>query len=308
MEHNLKQISYAYKSLNQSQQGFITRFAPSPTGYLHLGHFFHLCLLYAVCEQPEQQIIFRIEDHDASRCRPEYVQALSEDAAALGFRDFSTRTRQSEHLDRYQLAFDALQRQNLVYPCSCTRKQLAERRSTAPVRASDVYDGHCRDRQLAGQSCDIVWRLRCEAFRFSWQDCFQGPQTQELAAGSGDFPVRDRDGQWTYQFAVVVDDLFENIGLILRGEDLLHATVSQEYLKTLLDPDYKPAAIGHHGLLRDTGGKKLSKRSLAASVRGMLRDGQTPAEILSSALAAGGIRCPLPISTIDEFRAVVQDG
>lgn len=287
----------------KNKQGFITRFAPSPTGYLHLGHVFHLSLLHLLTDNFCEQIIFRIEDHDQSRARGQYLQALVEDTTALGFGPFLLTTQQSNHFDRYQKVFEDLKEQNLVYPCTCTRRDLMRRFQESKLKYSPgEYDGYCRKNPVSTCDSPVTWRLKSTNKKFKWHDLMQGNQSGFVRPYYDDFAVRDRDGQWTYQFAVVVDDSVENIEVIIRGEDLLASTARQSYLRSLLDKREMPL-LCHHNLLVDEAGKKLSKRSLAASVKEMLNQGAKPTQVIADAARAAKIidRSHLSLQDLKEF-------
>ena len=262
----------------------ITRFNPSPTGYLHLGHVVNAVYVWGVAAAHGATVRLRIEDHDRIRSRPEYEAAIVEDMAWLGFThggpDPALWTRQSDHSARYDAALARLRDVAHVYACDCSRKQLGGER----------YAGRCRERGLAeapGRGLRVVIDPGEETF----DDLRLGPQRQTPASQCGDLLLRDRDGQWTYQFAVTVDDIEEEVDLVVRGEDLLASTGRQLRLGRLLGRNDPPLYF-HHPLIVKPSGEKLSKSSGDTGVRELRAAGLTAAEVIGRAAAAAGLVAP----------------
>ena len=197
----------------------LTRFAPSLTGYLHLGHVVNAIYVWGIARALGGRVLLRIEDHDRIRCRPEYETALLQDLAWLGFEPdagLDPVLRQSDSPSVYQDALDSIRATNDVYVCQCSRKDICGER----------YDGRCRQRALHdGPGRGIRVRLGNETEAF--EDALLGRLTQTPAEQCGDLLVRDRDGYWTYQFAVTVDDIRQNVTLVVRGADLVSSTGRQ---------------------------------------------------------------------------------
>lgn len=257
-----------------------TRFAPAPTGYLHLGHIANALVVWGVARARGAEVVLRIEDHDRQRCRPAYEAALLEDLEWLGlvpdvgrletFRRGPTPYRQSDNRPAYTGGVAGLrQRGHQVYACDCSRQQILARvaRPAAPGEAgSDLrYDGFCRERGL-GPGPGRGLRLALPAGVEQFDDLRLGPQAQEPAAQCGDLLLRDRLGNWTYQFAVVVDDWSQGIDLVIRGEDLLDSTGRQIVLARMLGREGAPMFL-HHPLLRKPSGAKLSKSDGDTGIR-----------------------------------------
>jgi glutamyl-tRNA synthetase/glutamyl-Q tRNA(Asp) synthetase len=274
----------------------LTRYAPSPTGYLHLGHVANAVWVWGLARALGGRVLLRLEDHDRGRCRPEYETALLEDLGWLGlepdvggpeqFRSGQSDYRQSDGEAVYQAALDALGRRASIFACDCSRKDLAG-------AAGDVfneetrYSGRCRDRALSpGRGRGV--RLRVEPGAEQFVDGRLGPQTQEPWAQCGDLLLRDRMGQWTYQFAVVADDLRHGVDLVVRGEDLLGSTGRQLLLGRLLGRTEPPVFV-HHPLIRKPGGEKLSKASGDTGIHELRLAGVSPAETLGRAAALTGL-------------------
>ncbi len=230
------------------------------------------------------RVLLRIEDHDRTRSRPEYDAALLEDLEWLGFQPDEGPVRQSEDDGPYRAALERLRGAGLVYGCDCSRTTF-ERWRQQHGRPWDGpgCPGECRGRELAGPILRVILGGGFEG----WPDGLVGPCADAITS-AGDPPIRDRDGQWTYLFAVVVDDLRQDIDLVIRGEDLLASTPSQIRLGTLLGRD-SPAIFAHHPLIRRADGAKLSKASRDTSVRELRAAGRTAPELIGEAAAAVGL-------------------
>jgi glutamyl-Q tRNA(Asp) synthetase len=275
-----------------------TRFAPAPTGYLHLGHVANALWVWQTARERAASVLLRIEDHDRQRCRPEYEAALLEDLDWLGFspdvgsteefRRGASPYRQSDSGSFYKEGLARLQAAgHRVYACDCSRKDEASQ--TAPdENAGGRYSGRCRGRGLAhtpGRGLRVVMPATVERF----EDLRLGPERQEPALQCGDLLLRDRLGNWTYQFAVVVDDLRHGIDLVIRGEDLLESTGRQLSLARMLGrPD--PPRFLHHPLILKPGGEKLSKGNRDTSVRDLRAAGVSRERVLRRAAEAVGLQ------------------
>lgn len=235
----------------------------------------------------DARVLVRIEDHDASRARPAFDSAILEDLAWLGFRADIGPVRQSDPdaLVAYAGAAERLTADGLVYGCDCTRATFtawSESRGTA-WRGTGC-PGSCRDRGLSGP----VLRVALGGGSETWMDGLLGPCADDVTP-AGDLPIRDRHGHWTYGFCVVVDDLRQDVSLVIRGRDLLHATPSQIRLGRLLGRA-APATFLHHRLIRRPDGSKLSKSSGDTGVRGLRAAGASPSEVIAMAgRAIGGL-------------------
>jgi len=275
--------------------GWRTRFAPAPTGHLHLGHVVNAIHVWGMARAHHGLVMLRIEDHDRVRCRAVYERAVLDDLDWLGFvpdiaptsafRAGATTHRQSDNDWRYAAAITALELRDRVYTCRCSRGDIA--RVVPDVANQEMrYPGTCRGAKLppdASPQRRVI--LDDELERFF--DLRLGPQEQHPAQQCGDLLARDRLGQWTYQFAVAVDDLEDKIDLVIRGEDLLPSTGRQRALARLLGRK-KSALFLHHPLLRKPGGEKLSKSAGDSGVRDLRKAGLTPGEVIGRAAKAAG--------------------
>jgi glutamyl-tRNA synthetase/glutamyl-Q tRNA(Asp) synthetase len=251
-------------------------------------------------------VLLRIEDHDRQRCRPEYDAALLEDLAWLGFEADDGPVRQSDPdaAEAYDGALERLRGEGLVYACDCTRGTFAAASWTGPG-----CPGGCRSRGLAFRD-SLTLRVALGGGREAWMDLFAGPVAGEVAE-HGDVAIRDRHGNWTYSFAVVVDDARQAVDLVIRGRDLLHATAAQIRLARLLGRDRPPAFL-HHPLIHKPSGAKLSKADADTSVRELRAAGASPEELIGRAAAAVGLvpdarPVTLP-ALVERFATGVQGG
>jgi glutamyl-Q tRNA(Asp) synthetase len=266
----------------------VTRFAPSPTGCLHLGH------AYAALRAREagDRFLLRIEDIDRARCRPEYEAVIFEDLSWLGLNWEKPVLRQSNRTFAYRAAIQHLTERGLTYPCFCTRKEIADeiaRAGAAPHGAEGpLYPGICRglrddarrDRIAAG----VPYALRLEAGRaadmvgpLSFHE--HGEKIDVDPVSLGDIVLARKEMPAAYHLAAVVDDAFQGVTLVTRGEDLLPATHVQRLLQALLD---LPVPIyAHHKLILDDRGKKFSKRDASVTLREMRANDATPENILA---------------------------
>jgi glutamyl-Q tRNA(Asp) synthetase len=282
-----------------------TRFAPAPTGYLHLGHVANAIWVWGLAEVTESKVILRIEDHDRERCRPEFDVAILEDLDWLGFVADAGPVRQSADPAPYRAALDRLRDRGLVYACDCARSTFAAWTAHHGHRwQGPGCPGDCRARALDDDGV-VALRVALGAGSERWSDLLLGPRSAE-ASPSGDLAIRDRHGNWTYGFAVVLDDMRQSVSLIVRGEDLLEVTAGQIRLGHLLGrPD--PPLFAHHPLIRKPGGQKLSKADGDTGVRDLRSVAASPADVIGWAAGAIGLipkARPVPAS---EVGALVRD-
>ena len=264
----------------------LTRFAPSPTGYLHLGHVVNAICVWGIARALGGRVLLRIEDHDRVRSRPAYASALLEDLAWLGFAPDEGPVRQSDEPHACAEAMARLARDHRVYACDCSRKAIA---ADAPVPPGEEprYPGRCRARDVApGPGRGLRVEIAPGVERFD--DAGLGPQAQDPAAQCGDLLLRDRDGHWTYQFAVTVDDARQGIDLVIRGIDLLSSTGRQIRLARMLGRERPPVFL-HHPLVHNAAGGKLSKSAGDTGVRELRDAGVAANEVIRRAAVAVGL-------------------
>jgi glutamyl-Q tRNA(Asp) synthetase len=280
----------------------VTRFAPSPTGYLHLGHVRSALEGWRAARCTGGRFLLRLEDIDQTRCRDEYAAAILDDLAWLGLSWDGPVRKQSEHFDDYRDALNRLEMMGVLYPCFCTRRAIQEeiaRAGGAPHVLSGLpYPGTCRgldSRQRAKRRCGIDYALRLDLARalaltgpLDWlEEEGEGPRRKPVDPTSlGDVVLARKDVPTSYHLAVTVDDAIQEVTLVTRGADLARATHIHRVLQALLGlrtPRYR-----HHALVTDAAGRRLSKRDRALTIRSMRESGISPTEIIARAALAGG--------------------
>ena len=270
----------------------VTRFAPSPTGLLHLGHAYSALFAFEAARQAGGRFLLRVEDIDFIRCRREFEEALLEDLAWLGVEWELPVRRQSAHLAEYSVVANGLKARGLLYPCFCTRKDILreiESAGGAPHGSEGpLYPGLCRDlsederqtRIAAGESFALrlhLDRAVAEAGNdLEWCDLVKGVQLAQPEL-LGDVVLVRKDIGCSYHLAVALDDALQGITRVTRGEDLFEATHLQRLLQALLElptPEYH-----HHSLICDETGKRLAKRDEAESLRSLREHGESPKDV-----------------------------
>lgn len=272
----------------------VSRFAPSPTGRLHLGHAYSALLAQRFARERHGAFLLRIEDIDPGRARAEFVDGIIEDLAWLGIEWDGAIVYQSERLVLYREALERLRSSNLVYPCFCTRSEIAAEiaaSASAPHGPEGArYPGTCRrlsadEREERARSMPHAWRLdaakaAAAAGPLTWSD-----DSSEIAAGPdafGDVVVARKDAPTSYHLAVTVDDAAQGISDVVRGRDLFAATHVHRLLQALLG--LPTPLYHHHPLLLDGDGHRLAKRHGAPTIAGMREAGVDPARLAEGLL------------------------
>ena len=276
----------------------VFRFAPSPNGRLHLGHAASALLNHRLAAEGGGRFLLRIEDIDVTRCRPEFDAAIEDDLAWLGLDWERPVMRQSSRFACYADSLKVLEAQGLLYPCFCSRKQIAadSAKLGADPDGAPLYSGRCRSlhpddiaaRQAAGEPHAL--RLLMEeaarrAGRLAWHESSAGAVSGSIEARPwlwGDVVLRRKEFPASYHLAVVVDDAAQQVTQVVRGRDLFESTAVHRLLQALLglpEPRYL-----HHALIRDAGGAKLSKSFGSRSLADLRAEGMTPAEVRALAL------------------------
>ena len=270
----------------------VTRFAPSPSGYLHLGHAYAALFAERAAQRSGGRFLLRIEDIDSTRCRAEYDGALQDYLRWLGLQWEEPVLRQSMRTDAHRHALDTLRARGLVYPCFCTRADIRAEIARSPSAPHGpegaLYPGLCREitdaerarRMEAGVA--FAWRIdvgraaTVAGDNLRWQDAAAG-DLRAVPASLGDVVLARKDVGVSYHLAVTVDDAFQGVTLVTRGTDLFHATHMHRLLQALLDlpvPQYH-----HHALVTDEGGKRLATRDGATALRALRGQGWTADDV-----------------------------
>lgn len=278
----------------------VERFAPSPTGLLHLGHAYSALVGHRAAIDGGGQFLVRFEDLDTSRVRQEFYDAIETDLRWLGLNWDGPLLRQSNRLDAYAAALNTLTERGLVYTCTCTRRDIAAAANApqegAPLNGPDgiVYPGTCRTKAYStgsGTALRVNLTKAIETLNggqhLAYTEIGNGTaithriDPEDLLRNTGDVVLRRKDGTPAYHLAVVIDDAFQSVTHVTRGADLIAATPLHVLLQALLDlptPIYR-----HHALVRDETGKRLAKRDDARSIAAYRNEGRTPEEVLALA-------------------------
>ncbi len=287
---------------------FTTRFAPSPTGPLHLGHAYSALLANDMARAAGGRFLLRIEDIDTTRARPEWEDQIYDDLAWLGITWEQPVWRQSEHLATYQRVIDHLLDQGLLYPCTCNRRDIQAALSAPQEGAASygpdgpIYPGTCRGMSVPPQTLhDAALRLDIVLARANVFDPLEFTETghgpsgetgnirfddQDLAQTLGDIVLARRGLGTSYHLSVVLDDAAQGITHVVRGADLFEATYIHVLLQKLLG--LPTPVYHHHALIRDDAGKRLAKRDDARAIARYRADGATPNDIRAM------VNLPLP--------------
>lgn len=278
------------------EKEIVGRFAPSPSGYMHLGNLLAMLLAWLDVRAQNGKLIFRMEDLDPARSKPEYIEAMVSDFRWLGLdwdRGFPDPAySQSRRTEIYEDAFRILQNKGLVYPCWCTRAQRLAAAS-APHPGEEVFDPGCpcarttesRRQELFASGRRPAWKIRTPDRVVTVEDEHYGPFSQNLAREAGDFILRRADGVFAYQLAVSVDDMLMGVTRVVRGRDLLSSAPQQSWLIETLGG--AAPAYCHTPLLVSEKGK-LSKRLGSLSTQA-LRENLRPEELLGQLAALCGL-------------------
>lgn len=267
------------------------RLAPSPTGGLHVGHARTFLVAWLAARSAGGRILLRIEDIDTSRARPGATEAAVADLCWLGLDWDAGPVHQSERLDLYRDTLDYLKRQDLIYPCTCTRAEVA-RAASAPHAEDEgpTYPGTCSGRS-AGDADDLgdrpfAWRFRVPPGPVAWDDLFRGRQAVDPSRLGGDFLVARSPFAPSYQLAVVADDLAMGVDQVIRGDDLIPSTPRQILLSRALGG--APPAYGHAPLVVGPDGRRLAKRDGSIKLATLRESGVDPRRLVGWAARSCG--------------------
>jgi glutamyl-Q tRNA(Asp) synthetase len=277
----------------------VSRFAPAPTGFLHLGHVVNAIYVWGITRSLGGRVLLRIEDHDRQRSRPEYERAILDDLDWLGFVPDEPATgafrtgrcmgRQSDRSAIYETSLQRLRSAGVVYACECSRSDILS--AAMPSGDEVCYPGTCARKNLIERS-GVGIRVRLPASTEPFVDLRHGAIAQRPFEQCGDLLARDREGNWTYQFAVAVDDFEQGVTHVIRGDDLLASTGRQIQLARLLGRSAPPQFF-HHPLIMKSASQKLSKADRDTSVHDLRAAGLRPDDVVGRAAAAAGL-IPVP--------------
>lgn len=286
---------------NKVNKAVVGRFAPTPSGRLHLGNIFSAMVAYLSAKSRGGECLLRIEDLDKSRCPDSAVDLMTDDLDWFGFRFDGKILKQSERTEIYDEYFSRLDEAGLVYPCYCSRAQLHA--ATAPHGDTPVYDGRCRNlKPELRPDRPPAMRLIVPDETIAFTDRLQGERSQNLKTDCGDFIIRRSDRTYAYQLAVVIDDALSGVTEVVRGVDLLSSSPRQIYLYRLLG--FNPPEFLHVPLVTDGNGERLSKRGGYSNLEYLRSAYRSSEKIIGAiAFAAGLIPSPEP-TTLDDLVTV----
>lgn len=281
-----------------------TRFAPTPSGFLHIGNAYNFILTWILARQEDGQILLRIDDIDSTRTKDEYIEDIFQSIEWLGLDydngpfsvdDFHKNWSQKLRNHRYDAAFNSLKQHDDLFACQCSRKQILK---TSP---NGIYTGECRNAQISFEEPEAAIRIKTYDTPIIIEDLFIGDLALNLNEVMKDFIIRRKDGIYAYQLASLIDDIDDNIDFIVRGEDLVESTAAQTFLANKLELDnFEDIEFLHHPLLIDENGQKLSKSSGADSIKTLRESGVTPQDIYSD-FAEFYLGQEIRINSIDEL-------
>lgn len=274
-----------------------TRIAPTPSGFLHVGNVLSFALTAALARRTDAQILLRIDDMDQERVSGEYVQDIFDTLNFLeipweegprNYTQFENEYSQLHRLPLYNNALSQLQEQEAVFACTCSRSQILS------INAAGNYPGTCRDKHIPLDTKGACWRLKTD-HPFVTLNTISGEETNVVLPDSmKNFIVRKKDGYPAYQLTSLADDLFFEVDMVVRGEDLWPSTLAQHYLAAVLEqPAFRNVHFFHHALLSGEDGQKFSKSVGSTAIRMLRKEGKTPAGIY--AMIAGLMDLPATV-------------
>jgi glutamyl/glutaminyl-tRNA synthetase len=282
----------------------LTRFAPAPTGALHLGHVVNAVYVWGLAGALGGRVLLRVEDHDRQRARRDVERRMLDDLDWLGFaadiypsesyRQGACEGRQSERDSLYRDALAPLVTAGLVYGCRCSRAALASNANvtpSSPVEGSPTerrYAGTCREQSVSLDERNVGWRLKLEPGVEVFDDALVGRQEQDPSAQCGDLLLRDRLGNWTYQCVAAIDDVVQDVTFVVRGQDLLPSTGRQIRLARLIGRQ-APPVYAHHPLIMKSPSQKLSKSDGDSGIADLRAAGWSAARVIGCAATLAGL-------------------
>ncbi|PZX55818.1 glutamate--tRNA ligase family protein [Algoriphagus chordae] len=283
----------------------LTRFAPTPSGFLHLGNLYSFLVTKALAEKSGAKILLRIDDLDRDRYRQEYVQdifdtldfmEISYDQGPKSVQEFEQEWSQIHRMNAYLEALEQIREKNLVFACDCTRKKIQQ------LDSSGYYLGHCQVRNIPLERNETCWRMDTFDTDFIHLNTYsEGKKSYTLPEDSAFFIVRKKDKLPAYQLTSVIDDVQYGVDLIVRGNDLLGSTLDQQIVANELGlHSFQEATFHHHPVLKGPKNKKLSKSEGATSIQYLRKEGKKPADIYQLLAEILGVK--ETISDFDSFK------
>lgn len=282
----------------------LTRYAPTPSGFLHLGNVYSFIVTYHLAKKHQAKVLLRIDDLDKERIKNRYIQDIFDtldflelpyDLGPKNLKDFTSNFSQNKRMEQYTKGLEILKKSQLLFACDCSRKKVEK------MHPKGYYTGFCRNRKLPFDQSEISWRLKANMHQdISFKDLNEGHIVGKLPGILTDFVVRKKDGLPAYQLTSMIDDLHFGVDLIVRGKDLFGSTLAQVYLSEHLAPNtFAQNTFYHHYLLQDPKNQKLSKSAGASSIQFMRKSGKKKEDIYKMIGEWLGVK--EPIKSLEEF-------
>jgi len=283
----------------------LTRFAPTPSGFLHIGNIYSFLLTKVLAEKTRAKILLRIDDLDRERYRPEYLQDIFDsldfmeinyDIGPKTVTEFEGEWSQIHRMEKYNMALEILRTKKVVFGCDCSRKKIQQ------MDPSGYYLGHCQSRNIQLAKNEICWRMDTFDSDFIHiKTLNDGRKSYTLPEDAAFFVVRKKDKLPAYQLTSVVDDVHYGVDLIVRGNDLLASTLGQQLIANQLESSsFQDATFHHHPLIKGPGNKKLSKSEGATSIQYLRKEGKKPADIYQ--ILGEMIAAKEPVRNFESFK------
>lgn len=286
----------------------LTRYAPTPSGFLHIGNVYSFIVTYHLAKTHQAKILLRIDDMDKERVKNKYIQDIFDtldflelpyDIGPKDLKDFNANHSQRKRMEQYSKSLDNLKKSQLIFACDCSRNKVEK------MHPKGYYTGFCRKRKLPFDQKETSWRLKVDMHQdISFKDLNEGHVVGKLPGILTDFIVRRKDGLPAYQLTSVVDDLLFGVDLIVRGKDLFGSTLAQVFLSEHLGQNtFAQNTFYHHYLLQDPNNQKLSKSAGAASIQFMRKSGKKKADVYKMIGDWLGIK--EPIKSLEGFEGYI---
>jgi glutamyl/glutaminyl-tRNA synthetase len=296
------------KNLDPLKKFRLTRFAPTPSGYLHLGNIYSFIITYHLAKKHQAKILLRIDDMDRDRVKKKFIQDIFDTLDFLeipyhqgpkNLKEFESQFSQRKRMGLYRSALESLKQMRSLFACDCSRKKIEK------MDPNGFYTGFCRNRKLDFNAKDIAWRIKVDRHHeVSYTDLFDGATIGKIPGILADFIVKRKDGLPAYQLTSVVDDIHFGVDLIIRGKDLGGSTLAQVYLSDYLDKNsFSQNTFYHHPLIQGPDHQKLSKSSGATSIQFLRKSGKKKEEIYQ--MIGDWMGTPIPIRSLGEFSGLV---
>lgn len=282
-------------SLKMKKQHQLTRFAPTPSGFLHLGNIYSFLTTHHIAQKENAKVFLRIDDLDKDRTRNNYINDIFEtldfleipyDRGPKNLKDFKSNFSQFSRLHLYREALESLKINKLIFACDCSRKKILK------MNPKGFYTGFCRNRQLSFANTDTAWRVKTPRNNDVQLNDYSGITiTGKLPGVLNDFIIRKKGGLPSYQLASLIDDIHFDVDLIVRGKDLYGSSLAQVFLSGhLIGNQFSGNTFYHHKILKNEKSQKLSKSTGSTSVQYLRKQGKKKAQVYQAVADLAGLK------------------